>query len=598
MPREKRIDQIAIKVNGADLPRDLMDALLEVVVDSSLHLPDMFIIRVHDDELKWMDEGPFALGASVEIELSKERERTERVIAGEITAVEPDFSEGVTATFTARGYDRGHRLNRDSKTRVFVQATDSDIVQQIGSEAGLQVQTESTSEVYAHVFQHNQTDLAFLQERAERIGYEVFVDDRTLHFRRPRGSRGALSLEWGDTLRSFRPRLTLAGQVDEVTVKGWDPQAKREIVGQATSSDTAPQIDVGGEGGQVASRAFSSARKVVVRRPVASQSEADTIAQALLDEINAGFVEAEGVATRNPGLLAGNMVELTKLGKKFSGKYMVTSATHTYSAQRGYATRFTVEGARPTLMADLVGAHSPNGNGDGALWGGVVPAVVTNNNDPDNMGRLKLKFPWLDGDVESDWARVSAVGAGAERGLFWLPEVNDEVLVAFEHGDFGRPYVIGNLWNGQDEPPEKIDQAVSNGKVRTRTIKTRTGHVLRLVDDENGEQFIEIIDAAEATHIKLDAKSEKLTIECKGDVSIKADGSISLSAQRDIEIEASGDLKMKGRAVKVESDTGAEVTGGTSLKLKGAQFTAEGDAMAELKAGGNVVIKGALVQIN
>ncbi|MCZ7545571.1 MAG: phage baseplate assembly protein V [Anaerolineae bacterium] len=357
---------------------------------------------------------------------------------------------------------------------------------------------------------------------------------------------------------------------------------------------------MGKQGGEAAQEALaSSARQVVVRRPVASQAEADAVAQALLDEINAGFIEAEGTAHGNPALTAGQVITLEDLGERFSGKYMVTAVVHTYTAQEGgYETHFTVEGARPTLMSDLVNGAPVDGAHDGARWGGVVPAVVTNNNDPDNMSRVKLKFPWLDDGLESAWARVSAVGAGNERGLFWLPEINDEVLVAFEHGDFNKPYVVGSLWNGQDAPPEAAREAVKSGKVHTRTLKTRTGHVIRLVDDETGEQFIEIIDAAEGTHIKLDAKSKKLSIACQSDINIEADGTITLKAQRDLEINAVGELKLKGRTVKVEGDTNTDVKAGAALKLQGAQLSAEGSATAELKAGGNVTVRGALVQIN
>ena len=601
MPTDVLMHQIGIKVNGADIPRALMDMLVEAVVDTSLHLPAMFVLRFHDNDLEWVDGGPFTLGASVEIgmsQVSAMQSGAPEVVPlfkGEVTAIEPEFSDGVTAMLTVRGYDRSHRLNRATQTRVFSQATDSDIVQQIASRAGLQADVESTSEVFKHVFQDNQTDLAFLQARAERIGYEVLVDDRKLYFRKPTGRRGALDLEWGVELRNFRPRLSLAGQVNEVVVKGWDPKQKQEIVGQATASDAAPEIGLGQWGGQAAQGAFSAAKRVTVRQPVASQADADALAKALLDEINAGFIEAEGEASGNPRLLAGYKVNITRLGNRFSGKYMVTSASHVYTPE-GYVTRFAVQGRRPTLMADLVDGGA-NGRCD-ALWGGVVPAIVTNNSDPDDLGRIKVKFPWLDANLESEWARVSAVGAGNERGLFWLPEVNDEVLVAFEHGDFNRPYVIGCLWNGKDKPPESSSEAVKSGKVHTRTIKTRTGHVIRLVDDENGDQFIEIIDAAQGTHIKLDAKNKNLSIQCQKDITIEADGAITLKAQRDFSIEAVGELKLKGRTVKLDGDTNLDVSAGAALKLKGAQFSAEGSGTAELKAGGNVTVRGALVQIN
>ena len=97
------------------------------------------------------------------------------------------------------------------------------------------------------------------------------------------------------------------------------------------------------------------------------------------------------------------------------------------------------------------------------------------------MERVKVKYPWLDNEHESNWARVASPGAGATRGLLMTPEVNDEVLVAFEHGDMNRPYVVGGLWNGKDKP-QRV--AAKNGKVEFRSLKTRVGHEIMLQDGE------------------------------------------------------------------------------------------------------------------
>lgn len=604
---QKHVDQIVIKVGGQDLPTPLMDALVEVVADLSLHLPDMFIMRFHDDDLQWVDEGPFAPGAAVEIELGKEGKQTQRVLSGEITAIEPGFAANTTALLTIRGYDRSHRLTRGTKTRVYTQVTDTDIVTQLAEEAGLQVEAEATSIVYDHVFQHGQTDLAFLQDRAAQLGFEVFVDDRTLYFRQPQGERGEIALDWGDELRSFAPRLSLAGQVDEVSVQGWDPKTKQPISGQATASKTAPQIQVGGQGGEVAASAFSAARQVVVKQPVASQAAADSLAQAILDEINAGFVEAAGVAIGNPALLAGQLVKLSGLGKRFSGKYMVTAAVHSYSAQRAYEVRFSVEGARPSLMADLVAPAAGSRKRADDAWVGVVPAIVTNNKDEQAMGRVKVKFPWLDDNLESDWARISGVGAGQARGLFWLPEVQDEVLVAFEHGDFGRPYVVGGLWNGQDAPPETTAAAVQNGKVHTRTLKTRTGHMIRFVDDDMSDQYIEIMDAASETLIKLDTKSRAVTITASGDITLEAGGNITLEARRSIMLSAGSNIELEASAISAKgtSDIALDAQGDLQLKTMGS-LSAEAAAAAKLDGGasttvssnGVLTVRGSLVKLN
>jgi phage protein D/phage baseplate assembly protein gpV len=575
MPEQQqaKVQQIAIKVNGADLSPNILNGLVEVEVESTLYLPSMFTMRIHDDSLELINSQSFTLGASVEILMSDSNGTLKTVMKGEITAVEPDFGDNFLATIVVRGYDRTHRLNRGSKARVFVQSKDSDIASKIAQENGLTATTDVTTQVYEHVYQDHQTDFDFLQDRARRNGFEVLVDDKKLYFRKPKGSRGEIALEWGQTLRSFRPRMSASGQVNEVTVRGWDPKQKKEIIGQATSSDLSPQIGEGKWGGQAAQSAFSDAKKVEIRRPVYSQSEADKIAQSILDEINASFVEAEGVAFGNPDMMSGQKVNLTKLGTRFSGKYMVTSVRHVYTLS-GYDTYFSVEGSRPRTFADLV-----TDSGRQEKWSGVVPAIVTANDDAEGkMGRVKVKFPWLDTGLESTWARVTGIGAGKGRGLFWLPEVNDEVLVAFEHGNFDHPYVIGSLWNGTDAPPEQ--SAVNNGAVEIRTLKTTEGHIIRLTDGSSSK--IEIIDSKTNTSIVMDTTNKKITVTSKGDISIEATGNVTVKATGDMSLEATKNLTLKGMNVSMEAQT--------QLNIKG--------ATGSLQASGPLTVKGAVVNIN
>lgn len=557
-----KVNQIEIKVNGQHLPHDLMDVLLDAEIDSSLMLPDMFMLRFHDDRAKWVDQSPFELGASVEVRLRhRDTEKFSTVMRGEVTAIEADFDNAL-ATLTIRGYDKTHRLNRGTKTRVFVQASDGDIIKKVCGESGLSAVVEATPLVRAHVFQDNQTDLEFLQMLATRNGFEIAVDDQTatkLHFRKPVG-QGEVDLKWGTSLVTFRPRLSLAGQVDEVIVKGWDPAAKKAIIGTARSSSSHPQIGESNWGGALAKSKFSSAAKYVeVRHPVATQDEAQKYAQLLLDEINASFVEAEGVAKGHPELLAGVKVKINYVGRRFSGNYVITAARHTY-APDGYHTSFVVEGIRPKTLPDLMGTTNDHSLRATNMWTGVVPALVTNINDPDKQGRVKLKYPWLDDQLESDWARVAGVGAGKNRGLYVMPEVNDEVLVAFEYGDFNRPYVIGGLWNKPDTPPET--DAIVKGVVNKRTWKSRAGHIIRFVDDSAGEK-IEIIDCKNGTTITLDAKAKKLEIQNQGGIDITTKGNMNLKATGTMNIESNG-------ALTIKSNTTGKVEAGAVLEVKGA----------------------------
>ena len=189
---------------------------------------------------------------------------------------------------------------------------------------------------------------------------------------------------------------------------------------------------------------------------------------------------------------------------------------------------------------------------------GVVVGVITNNEDPDLMGRVKVKFPWLSDADESHWARIAAPMAGKERGVYFLPEVDDEVLVAFEHGDVRFPYILGSLWNGKEAPPAKNE----DGKNSIRVIKSRSGHVIRL-NDEDGKEKIEIIDKSEKNSIIFDTAENTITITTDKDITLSASqGAIKLDAQK-IEIKSSADTK-------IEAGAGMDVKASSTMNIKGA----------------------------
>lgn len=182
---------------------------------------------------------------------------------------------------------------------------------------------------------------------------------------------------------------------------------------------------------------------------------------------------------------------------------------------------------------------------------GVVVGVVTNNQDPDNLGRVKLRFPWLSDDYESNWARVAAPMAGKGRGAYFLPEVDDEVLVAFEHGAVERPMVLGALWNGQDSPPADNQ----DGKNNVRLIKSRSGLTVKL-DDTDGAAKVTISDKDGKSLIELDAS--------KGTITISSDKDLILSAKGKISLESGGDVAIKGQNLALEGEAKYAITTGAS----------------------------------
>lgn len=212
----------------------------------------------------------------------------------------------------------------------------------------------------------------------------------------------------------------------------------------------------------------------------------------------------------------------------------------------------------------LLDAISKEGKEESGKLYGVVVGIVSNTKDEEGLGRVKIDLPWRgeDGD-ESHWARVATLMAGDDRGTFFVPEVGDEVLVAFEHGDVEHAYVIGALWNGVDKPPESN----ADGKNNIRKIRSRSGHEIVLNDDaENKQEKIEILSNG-GHKIVLDDSSgkEKIEIIDKND----SNKIIVDSAQNSINIESSMQLKIKANMVEIEGTSSLTLKSSAAVTIQG-----------------------------
>lgn len=571
--------QIYLTVDGTQVQSPDIDLVIEVIVDQHAHLPDMFSIRLQDPELKMIDSGVFNLTKPVKIEAAKADGSKVTLVEGEITALEPEFGEGMIATLVARGYDKSHRMYREPKSVAHLNKKDSDLASDIARAHGLQAQADSTTTVYDHIYQNNLSDLGFLMQRAWRIGYECYVSEGTLYFRKPPTEAASLKVTWGEDLISFRPSLNLAEQVDEVVVKGWDAEKQAPIIGRAQKGKLSPKIGEKKDGGSWAQE-FDTGKHVIVDQPVINQAEADILAAARFDEISGAFGAADGEVLRRPDIQAGRSVEFKNLGKRFSGTYLVTRATHIYNAS-GFKTLIHVLGARTgTLIGELT-ANQPT-----SRWPGVVVGVVTNTDDPKDWGRVKVKYPWMTEDAESDWARLATVGGGPDAGLAAIPAVDDEVLVAFEHGDFSRPFVLGGLWNGQHQLPAET-KASPGEEPLVRVWCSRSGHFIAMHDTSDKKLQIK---TAGGYSITLDDKNKNISISGPGELKITMDKEITIESKSNIKIKATGDMNLE--AMKNVTIKGTQVTleGTAKAAVKAPNVSVDGSAMTE--------VKGGLVKIN
>ncbi|OGW38455.1 MAG: type IV secretion protein Rhs [Nitrospirae bacterium GWC2_56_14] len=177
-------------------------------------------------------------------------------------------------------------------------------------------------------------------------------------------------------------------------------------------------------------------------------------------------------------------------------------------------------------------------SGLGGRWYGVFPALVTDIKDPDGQGRVKVTLPWAPdsgGSRYEAWARVAVLMAGSGRGSWFIPDENDEVLVAFEAGDPRRPYVVGALWNGSDSPPESMD---GSGKNYKKVIKSRNG-VIITIDDSDGQESLKLETPAGQTVVLKDGPGSIEATDSNGN-SIKMESSgITINASAKVTVNAS-----------------------------------------------------------
>ena len=578
-----------VKIGGTDASTDFHRALQSIEVDLSVYMPGMATLELIDKELSWVDDTNLSAGKEIEIGLKPTSQvgeplvQSQVVFKGAIASLEPQYHvHGHPCVLVIRAYDKLHQLHRGTGTKTFQTAKDSEIVQKIVQEAGLSGQITATAVQNEHVFRGDLSAYEFVQLLGRRNGFVTYCDGTTVHWKPLKDMNfPALALHYGDNLIEFRPVLSTSGQVDEVTVQGWDPKTKREVTGRSTSIGyrlaTAGILPSGGPA--LAKSAFSSA-KLHVSDHLTAAPVATGLAKAVFDRMASGDLTAEGTAIGNSKIKPGAKLTVSGVGSRFGGTFVITRARHTYNTYEPFRTHFWLGGMTSGTVGTLLNDDPTDVGSRSRLAQGVVVGIVTNSKDPENVGRVKVKFPWLSSDEESTWAPILGIGAGAQRGLFILPEVNDEVLVAFANGDFNQPYVLGGVWNGTDKPPA-ASPLDSNGSVSIRELKTRVGHILRFTD-ESGKEKIELIDKTAKNSLVIDSS--------KNSVTVSADGPISIIAKQDIKIEASAKVEIKGTAdVKVSGPTvTVEASGKLALKAPA----------VDISGSGSVKISGPVVQIN
>jgi len=533
---------VEVKVAGTPLDPAMAAQITEIKVVDHLLLPDSMSLRIADPAHQFLEAELLAIGKEIEVSAAGPAGGAMTVIfLGQVAALEPEFTQK-GSLLAVRAYDHSHVLHRTKRSETFQNVTADDVARKVAQRAGLQVgKIDPGGAPQPFVQQHNETDWAFLWRLASALDFEVLVRDKKLHFQKAdKSAETPVTLRWGEHLVAFRPRLTGVQQVEEVVVRGWDPAAKRPI--EARSKPGTADAQVGVKRTEAVT-ALGGGTLAVADRPVVSQDEADKLAKSVAAKVGAGFMEADGTAHGDPRLGAGKRVTIEGLGKRFTGTMTLSSTTHIIRGAKGYETQFTISGRSTRSLLELM---TPSGE---TKWTEqVVVGIVTQNQDPDKLGRVRVKFPSLGEETEGWWARVSSPSAGGGRGVLMLPQPGDEVLVAFEHGDVRRPYVLGSVFNGRSTPDELSRPNGSFGLQSDQDVHIKAKKAIKAKADE------------------YELKTDKsVTVESTTGQTYKATTEIKVSAGTRVVIDATAEIQIKAPAISISADGIIKLTGAQVL---------------------------------
>lgn len=593
-----------VRIDGRQLPVEILDRVVDVEVIRRLNEIGSCRVRIIDDELEL--ESEYQLGTSLEVRTTYSDDiefgEEHTLFSGEITGITRELLSDRTAHHVIDAHDLAHRLRRTIDPMTFENYDDQRAITDLLKNSGLTAKLEMPR-VERPYRMTLTTPLDAVSELCRRNGCNWFVDGKEFHVRpihKPR--QGPTDLSWGDQLRRFDAKLSTVGRIKSVQTRSWDSAEQKSIIGKSKPAERAVSTPSATDDDKLAANTWRSPGVLNGSSglPV-SQKDADALAQAELNLATVDQIRGRGEAMGplKPTVL-GSELNLKDIGNDWSGKYAVTGLEYRLS-QSEWRTIFTVGATTDVHLGDLTLGPTTSPT---AISPGLTIGKVTNQSHPDEFPgeiRVRVKLPSVSGEeLESNWARLLGAGAGAGRGQLIVPEIDDEVVVAFENGDIHRPIVIGSLWSPKAKAPESAKQMVKDRKVVRREEKSRNGHLIAFNDVDHDESGIVVQSAEEMKVVMekkkllIDSNKKELTIVGGGGskIVIDKDGNIELTGNK-VTINSDADFMLTSKKkVTVEAMGAAAVDGKGKVTIAGKQGV-DIDAMPS-----NTVIKGLSVDVN
>ena len=529
---------------------------------------------------------------------------------GIITDISISRHSGTGADVVFKGYSPTILLDDGENTKCFADKTISDIVGEVtkGYPRDLSIKTNPSPDTKFEFFvQYRETNYAFLTRLAEETGKWFYYDGKDVQFGKL-ASANKVDMKLGNDLSNFD--LGLHVKPLKFSDSSYDYINNSVIKVPSASIKVAGLDSLGNDLLSKSEQLFGKELNALPYQKVKNQSELKEFSTSKKSAAASNLTTISGISY-NPKLKIGTKIDVTSNDLEKSttnyGSFIIISITHFTDSLGVYQGKFEAITANITIPPSNPHAFHPTCE--------TTPAKVTDNNDPDGHGRVKVKF-YFHSDVETPWIRIVNHHAGKNKGFQFIPEIDDEVLVAFENNNPSRPFVMGALYHGKANHKERGDK-----DNLIKTIRTKSGNEIKFLD-KDGEEEILIHNKDSQNHITLSLKDDgKITIRSKKkiemyakEILIEAEEKLTmksketyLEGQDKVDIKTQKDCSIKSSDTVIETQKNLTMKAGVKAELKatagldidgGPKTSVKSSAMLELEGGAMAKLKGGMVMIN
>ena len=532
---------------------------------------------------KETDADTFKPGKTIRLDVgTSDSEKT--IFEGVVVMLNVEIGEQQRSRMVVECRDVLFAATLGRKNKVFEKQKDSEIISTVLGGYG-SVSMDATSFKFPALVQYYSTDWDFALSRADANGLLITCTGKKINVKKPDvGASPVITVTYGADLIDFRGGVSATEQFAAVEAVTWD--IARQTIAKASASK--PTLN---KQGNTAMTDLETGDKYLLQTDAPAES---SVMKAWADSIalKAGLARYRGTFSfsGSAAVVPGCIVELKGLGARFNGNVFVGAVEHTIRDQV-WTTRAEM-GISPQNITDEPDVTAPPASGWlPGIEGLHIGKVKQLKDDPAGEFRILVDIPVLNGDKNSVWARWATLYAGKDRGHFFLPEPDDEVVVGFFNNDPAHPVILGNLYSSKQTAPYELDDKNLKKAITTREkLKIEFDDEKKVITIETpGKNKIEINDDKKSIQLTDQNKNQValndqgIVLDCAKNMVLKAKGNITLDASGKVEMKAKADMTMEAVNVKANAKVG---------------FTAKGNATAEVSASGQTTIKGGMVMIN